>query len=86
MFFKNYKHCIMFSYLIINPPVAGEELPEDEVEEIVEEFEETLEDGTVRKVTRKRIIKRTYQMVEVDPNDPDAVQESGEGDDVHRYV
>lgn len=62
----------------------GEELPDDEVEEVVEEFEETLEDGTVRKVTRKRIIKRTYQMVEVDPNDPDAIPEGVEGDDVHR--
>ena len=63
---------------------TGEELPDDEVEEVVEEFEETLEDGTVRKVTRKRIIKRTYQMVEVDPNDPDAIPEGVEGDDVHR--
>ncbi|XP_033644203.1 titin-like isoform X27 [Asterias rubens] len=62
--------------------------PNEDVQEIVEEFEETLPDGTIRKVTKKRIIRRVMQTVEYDPNDPNFVMPQGEPDEdgVHRIT
>ncbi|XP_022079355.1 ankyrin-2-like isoform X25 [Acanthaster planci] len=67
-------------------PVVSD--PNEDVQEIVEEFEEELPDGTIRKVTRKRIIRRVMQTVEVDPNDPNFVMPQGEPDEdgVHRIT
>ncbi|XP_063968928.1 ankyrin-2-like isoform X41 [Lytechinus pictus] len=64
-------------------PVDGDE----DVEEEIEEYEETLDDGTIRKVIKRRIKKRTVQMipVEIDPSDyPEGA--FGDDDDVRRIT
>ncbi|XP_041485488.1 ankyrin-2-like isoform X29 [Lytechinus variegatus] len=64
-------------------PVDGDE----DVEEEIEEYEETLDDGTIRKVIKRRIKKRTVQMipVEIDPSEyPEGA--FGDDDDVRRIT
>lgn len=49
--------------------LAGDDDVTEEVE--VEEFEEELPDGTIRKVIRKRIKRSTVQMVPIDMDPAD---------------